>query len=294
MESHEGRDDEGQHRCQDVAGHYEVAHLVIEALGVAERASNDAVGSQHNEQAGARAVEEHVHEELVVVEADAVCDPGAVMVHLEDASVTLRAVMAPVGLRLVAPLADAHTAVSLALHGGRHAHHRWLVGSGLVAGSCLLRGAIGAVQRASGGVQVLEILVDDFLRLSRLLLNQLVGELLIAVSLVFLARSVLLLLGSHHRNRLLTMRRVSAHVPLFVLGNVARICHDCAHNGNNKHRRAEGKDHGKSDSFFAQIVLLLLVIVPARIERNLAVVLSDRWVQIELGGQNRTYVSKQD
>ena len=115
VESHEGRDDEGQHRCQDVAGHHEVAHLVIEALGVAERASDDAVGSQHNEQAGARAVEEHVHEELVVVEADAVGDPGAVMVHLQDATIALRAVMASVRLRLVTPLADTDATVAFTL-----------------------------------------------------------------------------------------------------------------------------------------------------------------------------------
>ena len=53
---------------------------------------------------------EHIHEELVVVEADAVGHPRAVMVHLQHAPIALRAVMASVGLGLVAPLADSNTA----------------------------------------------------------------------------------------------------------------------------------------------------------------------------------------
>ena len=98
----------------------------------------------------------------------------------------------------------------------------------------MLRGAIGSVERASGSVQILEIFMNDFFWLSSLLLNQLVGKLLITISLVFLALSVLLRV--HHRNRLFAMRRVRAHVPLFVLGNVARICHNSSHDGHNKHR----------------------------------------------------------
>ena len=52
-------------------------------------------------------MEDHVHEELVVVETDAVCDPWAVMVHLQDAAVALGTVMTSIRLGLVAPLADA-------------------------------------------------------------------------------------------------------------------------------------------------------------------------------------------
>ena len=52
-------------------------------------------------------MEDHVHEELVVVETDAVSDPRAMMVHLQDAAVALRTVMASIRLGLVAPLADA-------------------------------------------------------------------------------------------------------------------------------------------------------------------------------------------
>ena len=247
---------------------------------MAKSTRNDRIAGRNNQQAGHRAVEEHVHEEFVIVEAYAVGDPRTVMVHLEYAAVALWAVMAPIRLCLVAPLTDAHTTVSLALHWRCNAHHWWLVRSGLAASTSLLRGAIGSVERASGSVQILEIFMDNFFWLSSLLLNQLVGELLITISLVFLALSVLLRV--HHWNRLFAMRRVRAHVPLFVLWNIARICHNSSHDGYNKHRWREGKDHCESDSFFAQILLLLLIIIPARIKRNLAVVLSDRWMQIEL------------
>ena len=135
VEGHEGGDDEGKDAGQDVGRHHEVAHLVIEGVRVAQRARNDRVARCHDQQAGHRTVEEHVHEEFVVVEADAVGDPGAVMVHLQDASVALRAVVAPVGLRLVAPLADADASVALALHRRLHSHERLLIG---VAASLLV------------------------------------------------------------------------------------------------------------------------------------------------------------
>ena len=122
MESHESGDDEGEDAGQNVGRHDKVAHLVIECVRMAQRARNDRVTRRHDQQAGHRTVEEHVHEEFVVVEADAVSDPGAMMVHLEDAAIALRAVMAPVWLRLVAPLADTDASVALTLHRWLHAH----------------------------------------------------------------------------------------------------------------------------------------------------------------------------
>jgi hypothetical protein len=44
------------------------------------------------------------------VEADAVSNPGTVMVHLEYAGIALGAVMAPVWLCFETPLTDAHPA----------------------------------------------------------------------------------------------------------------------------------------------------------------------------------------
>ena len=69
-------------------------------------------------------MEEHADEELVVVEPDTIRYPRAVMVHLEDASVALGAVMASVLLGLVAPLAYAHAAELLLLDRDLQTHSR--------------------------------------------------------------------------------------------------------------------------------------------------------------------------
>lgn len=63
-----------------------------------------------------RRVEQHAHEVLVVVEADAVGNPGAVVVHFEDALVALAAVVTAVGLALEAALAHANATIVLTLN----------------------------------------------------------------------------------------------------------------------------------------------------------------------------------
>ena len=63
-------------------------------------------------------MKEHVHEKFVVVESNTIGDPGAVVVHFENASVALGAVMASVWLRLVTPLANAHTAIAFTFYRG--------------------------------------------------------------------------------------------------------------------------------------------------------------------------------
>jgi len=116
VEDEEASDDEGKHTGQDVRCHHKVGDFVIKGIGVAHSSSQDRVACCHNQEGGHRAVEEHVHEEFVVVEADTVGHPWAVMVHLKNTSVALRAVMASVWLRFVAPLANANTTVALAFH----------------------------------------------------------------------------------------------------------------------------------------------------------------------------------
>ena len=61
-------------------------------------------------------MEEHIHKKFVVVEADAVSNPWAVMVHLENASVALRAMVASVRFGFVAPLANTNTTVALSFN----------------------------------------------------------------------------------------------------------------------------------------------------------------------------------
>ena len=61
-------------------------------------------------------MEKHAQEELIVVESDAVGNPWAMMVHFENTSVTLGAMMASVRLRFVAPLTNPYAAKLLFLY----------------------------------------------------------------------------------------------------------------------------------------------------------------------------------
>ena len=122
MEGEEDRDNECQHACQDVRSHDKVSILVVETLWVGHSAAQHLVGSEHDEPTCASTVEEHAQEELVVVESDAVGYPGTVMVHLKDASVALRTVMASIWFCFVAPLANSYTAKLLLLDGHLKSH----------------------------------------------------------------------------------------------------------------------------------------------------------------------------
>ena len=137
-------------------------------------------------------MEEHIHEEFVVIETDAVCNPWAVMVHLENASVALGAVVASVRLSLVAPLANADAAVALTLDRGLHAQNGLALG--VTAGAGLLVVPL-TVWRADEGAfssrDVLEVFMDDLTRLLFALLDKLVREGLITA---LLSSSLLLLL----------------------------------------------------------------------------------------------------
>lgn len=63
-----------------------------------EHMGQQRVASYNKEPQSSCCVEEHVHEVFIVVEADAIGDPRAVMIHFQHTSVTLRAVMATVRL----------------------------------------------------------------------------------------------------------------------------------------------------------------------------------------------------
>jgi len=74
------------------------------------------VACRHNKKGCHRTVEEHIHKKFVVVEADTVGNPWAVMVHLENASVALRAMVASVRFSFVAPLANTNTTITLSFN----------------------------------------------------------------------------------------------------------------------------------------------------------------------------------
>ncbi len=82
MEGQKARDNECENAGKNVCSHDKVADFVVEAIGMAHCACYDGVACKHNEQAGQRTVEKHVQEELVVIEADAVGYPRAVVIHL--------------------------------------------------------------------------------------------------------------------------------------------------------------------------------------------------------------------
>ena len=67
--------------------------------------------AEGHEQTVGEAVEEEEDEVLVVVEGDAVVDPGAVVIHLEHAAPAHRAVVRAVRLHTRALLAVAHRAL---------------------------------------------------------------------------------------------------------------------------------------------------------------------------------------
>lgn len=219
-------------------------------------------------------MEEHVQEELVVVETDAIGDPWAVMVHLEDAPVALRAMVTPVWLRLVAPLADTNATIALALDRRLHAHHTRLFRARLGARTRLLLwvGAV-TVEGASRGVQIFEVLVDHLLGLACLFFYQLVSKLFTAASLTFCLLLLLLHLEAalrsrrlHHGDGLFATRRISAHVPLLVFGDVTRIGRNSPNNRHNEHGGGKGEDACEEHGLFALIFHDLLVLCPALLE----------------------------
>ena len=151
-------------------------------------------------------MEEHVHEEFIVVETDTVGYPWAVMVHLKDAAIALRAVMAPIGFCLVTPLADTDTTVAFTLNRWLQAHERLLIR--LTLASLLVRQTCRCDKRPLCRLQILEVLMNMLTRLFFALLYQLVCELLAYGSLVLLIllRQLLvaLLFFAHHGDRLFT------------------------------------------------------------------------------------------
>ena len=109
MEAEKAREDEGQQWSQDVRSHYKVWNLIIERFRVGNCAGHNRITCTHNEPTSECTMENHAHEELVVEEADTVCYPRTMVVHFEDAPITLGTVVTPVRLCFVAPLTNAHT-----------------------------------------------------------------------------------------------------------------------------------------------------------------------------------------
>ena len=126
-------------------------------------------------------MEKHIHKELVVVKSDAICYPWTVMVHFKDASVALRAVMTPIRLSFIAPLANTDTSITFTLNRGVDFHDGSSSSATLVSAcTCLLivLFTILSNQWSLSCLKILEILVNDLSGFSLLLFNKFVGKLL--------------------------------------------------------------------------------------------------------------------
>ena len=106
--------------------------------------------------------------------------------------------------------------------------------------------------------------MDDLTRLLLALLYQLVGELLVAFrSLVLVSQgwSALLLLA-HHGDGLFAGRRVSGHVPLFVVGDITWVRYDCAHYRHNQVRGSQRKENSVNHGLILRLLHLILIVCP--------------------------------
>ena len=122
VEAEEPGDGEAEGGRQDPSGEDEVGDADRHLLAGDHR-NEDGVRCYDDEERGQRCVEEHVEEVFLVVEADAVGDPGAMMIHFENASVALAAVVSSVRLRYQTSLAQPDASVLFLLN----RHYRILI-----------------------------------------------------------------------------------------------------------------------------------------------------------------------
>ena len=120
MEGEKQSDQQSNNNRQYVRRHNKVRYLVVETVWVVDRPLNNWIRCAHNSPSSCQAVENHTQEVFVVVKSDTVSDPGTMVVHLENASIALGAMVATVWFSLVAPLADPHATVALLLNGNNN------------------------------------------------------------------------------------------------------------------------------------------------------------------------------
>jgi hypothetical protein len=115
VEAHEPCNQSSHYHGEDVRCNHVVGDCEVEVFRVVAGFNEDGVTGDNNHPASDSAVEQHTNKVLVVVESYAVGNPGAVVVHLQNASITLRAVMTTVGLSFEAPMAYTYSSIFLFL-----------------------------------------------------------------------------------------------------------------------------------------------------------------------------------
>lgn len=270
--------------AQNIAGDYEVCYFIIKCIWVAHGTTDYVVRWEDNDCSGHGTVEKHIQKELVVVETDAIGNPRTMMVHFQDASVALRAMVTSVRLRLEAPLTNSH-ATKLFLF-------NW---DNLLTWSCLFRfthqfttfivllaglvAGYGSLDR----IQILIVFMLQILWILFIVFDDIVSKLLRFIGFcTSLLNNGWLLSGLISFITTLTICLwVSIHVPFFLLRYITRISYYSPNNRNQKHGWRETKQHSKEDCPMLMFLCLLLWL-PHGIKTNMWVVLSYCWIQIKV------------
>ena len=75
---------------------------------------------------------------------------------------------------------------------------------------------------------------------------------------------------------------ISAHIPLFVVWNIARIRSNCSYNCDQKVEWKESKEASTPERFILCLLNYILITLPNFVKRNLWIVSGDRWIKEEL------------
>ena len=201
------------------------------------------------------------------------------MVHLEDAPIALRTVMASVWLCLITPLTNSHATILFLLYWHLQAHVREAVRSDTVGGTARSASTSKLHEWAFLCLQVLVVLVHNLLWIFHVAFNHTVWELASkwCCLLVFLTMAKTCLLASTVRLRL-----VSTHIPFFVIGDVSRVRPDGANDCDKQVRREECEESGEPQWLHSCRLYLVWVILPYFVERYLWVITGYRRIEIEL------------
>jgi hypothetical protein len=121
------------HDDANTAGNIPAVNAVWALCQITESVVELGDGGEDDDDKAAVRIEKELHEELAVVEADTIVDPGAMMVHVEDAAVADTAVVSPVWLPYVAHLAIPPPLCLVAhIKPPIRRHHTWVCPDALV------------------------------------------------------------------------------------------------------------------------------------------------------------------
>ena len=265
MEGEERAQQERKHQGQHPAYYDKVGRFVIEKFRTGHALLQDRQTTPGDNVARHSCVKQHAQEKLVVVESNAIGNPRAVMVHLEDTPIALRAVMTAVGLGLEAPLADAHAALLLLLH--RDYGCFWCAGFGRRSFTI-----VPLYQRTLASCQVLVVFVRNLSGVLRKTLNNWVRKAILTNSTRI----------THERLAFFSFALSGClHVPFAVFRDVTGISHNDAYH---RDQEPEGKP-GESDAAancFLSVLVEHVRVLPDRLEGNVGEVHLDGGIEVEL------------